>query len=154
VVRTFFTPDGRLTEKATEQQMKDGYTWACEFGRTGVVDFLLQRGIDIAAKLRHQGQTGLHWAALGGHGDTVRVLLQHHAPVNVKDDEFGTTPLAWALYAWSSGDSHGSDYDVVEQLVAAGAIVEERWLSDAEPLSPVATKIRGDARMKDALQKR
>lgn len=154
VVRTFFTPDGKLSENATEQQMKDGFTWACEYGRTEVVDFLLQRGMDVAATLRHHGQTGLHWAAFGGHLDTVRVLLQRQAPVNAKDDAFAGTPLGWALYAWGGGGPHpDSDryYDVVKLLVAARATVEEEWLAESERGLPLAKKIRDDARMRAAL---
>ena len=154
VVKTFFTPDGKLRENATEQQMKDGFTWACEYGRTEVVDFLLRRGMDAAAKLRHHGQTGLHWAGYGGHADTVQVLLQRQAPVNAKDDAFGGTPLGWALYAWGGGGPDaGSDryYAVVNLLVAAGATVEEEWLAETERGLPLAKKIREDARMRAAL---
>jgi ankyrin repeat protein len=156
VVQTFFTPNGELTDTATAQQMKDGFAWACEFGRTEVVDFLLQRGMDVATKLRHHGQTGLHWAAYGGHPATVRLLLQRQAPVNAKDDAFGGTPLGWALYAWSSGDPPSvsdSYYDVVSLLVAAGGTVEQEWLAEAERGSPIAKKIDRDARMRAALEK-
>lgn len=156
VVKTFFTPNGELTDTATAQQMKDGFAWACEFGRTEVVDFLLQRGMDVATKLRHHGQTGLHWAAYGGHPATVRLLLQRQAPVNAKDDAFGGTPLGWALYAWSGGappSASDSYYDVVSLLVAAGGTVEQEWLAEAERGSPIAKKIDRDARMRAALEK-
>ena len=154
VVKAFFTPDGKLRENATEQQMKDGFTWACEYGRTEVVDFLLKRGIDVAAKLRHHGQTGLHWAASGGHVDTVRVLLQRQAPVSAKDDAFDGTPLGWALYAWGGGGPHGGSdryYAVVNLLVAAGAAIAEEWLAETERGFPLAKRIREDPRMRAAL---
>jgi len=79
--------------------MKDG-SRGVRVCRSDVAEFLLQRGMDAAAKLKHHGHTGMHWAAYGGHADTVRVLLRHHAPVNVKDETFEGTPLGWALYAW------------------------------------------------------
>src|SRR5687767_10886421 len=64
VVKTYFNADGTLTSNATAAQMRDGFTWACEFGRTKVVAFLLDNGVDVAAKfVRNHGQTGLHWAA-------------------------------------------------------------------------------------------
>ena len=154
VVETFFTPDGKLRENATGQQVKDGFTWACEYGRTAVVDFLLQSGMEVSAKLRHHGQTGLHWAAYGGHPDTVRVLLQRQAPVNARDDRFGGTPLGWALHAWGGGGPHaGSDryYDVVKCLVASGATVEPEWVAESERGLPLAKKIHEDARMRTAL---
>jgi ankyrin repeat protein len=154
VVKTFFTPDGKLRENTTEQQMKDGFTWACEYGRTEVVAFLLQKGMAVAAKLRHHGQTGLHWAAYGAHPDMLRVLLQWQAPVTATDDAFDGTPLGWALYAWAGGGPHaGSDryYQVVNLLIGAGATVDQEWLADSERGLPLATKIREDARMRAAL---
>jgi hypothetical protein len=150
LVKNFFNVDGTLTGGATETQMKDGFTWACEYGRTEVVDFLLQKGMDVGAKLRHHGQTGLHWAAYGGHADTVRVLLARKAPVNAKDDTFGGTALGWAIYAWGGGGPHAGSsryYDVVGLLVAAGATVEEDWLAESDRGFALAKKIREDARM-------
>jgi ankyrin repeat protein len=156
VVRTFFDPDGRLTADATEEQLRDGFAWACEYGRTEVVDFLLQKGIDIAARLRHDGQTGLHWAACSGHPSTVKLLLGRGAPVDAKDTSYGGTPLGWALYGWGGADGpHDLDsryYEVVTLLVAAGATVDDAWLDESERGFPLAEKIRGDARMRAALR--
>src|SRR5262249_29693782 len=129
VVKRFFTEDGSLSAGATDKQMRDGFSWACEYGRTDIVDFLLQRGIEAGAKLRPHGQTGLHWAAYGGHRDTVRALLRHRPPIDAIDDSVGSTPLHWALYAWSGGREYWAAdgyYDVVEQLVAAGATIAPR----------------------------
>jgi ankyrin repeat protein len=154
IVKTFFDTNGRLTPNATDKQMQDGFTWACEYGRTNVVEFLLQRGMDVAAKLRHHRQTGLHWAAYGGYADTVRVLLRHNAPVNVKDETFETTPLRWALYAWAGGGPHAGDsqyYDVVKLLVAAGATVATEWLNEDEREDPIGKRIREDTAMRAAL---
>jgi ankyrin repeat protein len=149
----FFDANGHLMN-ATDQQMQNGFTWACEYGRTDVVEFLLERGMDVAAKLQHHRQTGLHWAAYGGHGDTVRALLRHNAPVNAKDEEFEGTPLGWALYAWAGGGPHAGDsryYDVVNLLVAAGATLAKEWLDEDERGFPIAKRIRQDSAMRDAL---
>ncbi len=100
LVQSFFQEDGAVKPPATAQQMQYGFSWACEFGRTSVVDFLLQRGLTVDAKLPPNGQTGLHWAAYGGHLETVNLLLQRGAPLDVKDDSYGATPLGWALHAW------------------------------------------------------
>jgi hypothetical protein len=152
VVETFFAPDGKL-RNATAQQMKDGFTWACEFGRAEVVDFLLRRGMGVSARLRHHGQTGLHWAACGGHADTVRLLLQRQAPVNARDEVFEGTPLGWALYAWAGAPSPDRDsyYAVVDLLLAAGGTVEPEWLAEEKRGFPIARMIGEDARMRAAL---
>jgi hypothetical protein len=47
IVKSFFKPDGSLKETATLAQMRDGFTWACEYGRTDVVEYLLDRGINV-----------------------------------------------------------------------------------------------------------
>jgi hypothetical protein len=98
-----------LYSSATQKQVTDGFAWACEFGRTEVVDYLLQQGMDVAARLRHFGQTGLHWAAYGGHPDVVRLLLEHGAPIDAKDDTYGGTPLDWALYAQKTAPRESHD---------------------------------------------
>ena len=97
VVQSFFAGDGSLKPPATPEQMKDGFAWACEFGRISVVEFLLERGLPVGAKLRH-GETGLHWAAYAGHSAIVRLLLDRGAPIDVREDRWNGTPLDWALH--------------------------------------------------------
>jgi ankyrin repeat protein len=134
-VKSFFNSDASRKSTATSAQMKDSFTWACEYGRTDVVEYLLDRGIDVGELFpRPHGQTGLHWAAHGGHVDTVKALLRRRAPVDFKDKRFGGTPLDWALHGWNErktdAAANHSYPDVVALLVAAGAFVEPAWLSD------------------------
>jgi ankyrin repeat protein len=156
VVRSFFNDDASLRPPATPKQMKDGFAWACEFGRTAVADFLLQRGIEVDEKLPHNGQTGLHWAALGGHVSTVRLLLECGAPVDAKDQSFAGTPLDWALYGWgsSSAVAERRRYDeVVAALVRAGAKLNSAWFEgDDEDRRRTIQKLRVDVRMQAALR--
>jgi hypothetical protein len=155
VVKTFFAEDGGLKANATREQMKSGFAWACEYGHTSIVDFLLQHGMKIDEPLRHNGQTGLHWAAYNAHVDTVEFLLERKAPVNIRDKSYNGTPLGWALYAWSNPapetDSSGY-YETVALLVAAGAMVDQEWIADPDRGTPVAQKIQTDARMLAALR--
>lgn len=144
LVNSFFNEDGGLNANATNAQMKSGFNWACEYGRTGIVEFLLQRGIDVGEI--HRGSTGLHWAAYGGHVQIVKLLLGRQAPVDAKDETWGTTPLGWALYGWANPprENKVADYyEAVALLVAAGAMVEPEWLADE--------KVRADPRMLAAL---
>ena len=155
VVKSFFKDDGSLKSSATEQQMKDGFAWACEFGRTSVVDFLLQTGMKIDATLKHDGQTGLHWAALGGHIETVKLLLKRGAPVDARDENYGGTPLGWALYAWANSTEgeaeRGRYYEVIAQLVEAGSKLDPGWYEDDEDRRRALEKMRSDPRMVAAL---
>jgi ankyrin repeat protein len=136
LVRSFFNPDGSLKSPATVARLKDGFTWACEYGHTDVVEYLLDHGVAASEVLpRPHKQTGLHWAAYGGHADTVKVLLRRRPPLDVRDGTFGGTPLDWALHGWRT--RRGDDpvvrepfYEIVALLVAAGAPVESGWLAE------------------------
>jgi hypothetical protein len=153
VVQSFFNVDGSLKSDATPQQMQDGFAWACEFGRTSVVDFLLQRGMAMDARLKHHGQTGLHWAAYGGHVDTVKLLLDRGAPVDAKDETFGGTPLGWALYFWGDLTEGELDryYEVVTLLVRAGSKLDPQWYAEDQGRNRCLDKARSDPRMRTAL---
>jgi len=153
LVKGFFNDDGTLNPPATSEQMKDGFAWACEFGRTSVVEFLLGRAMQIDAKLKHNGQTGLHWAALGGHLDTVKLLLERGAPVDAKDESFDGTPLQWAMYGWGDpGGESGQYYEVVALLARAGARLEPEWYEGDEDRERTIRKLRSDPRMLAALR--
>lgn len=156
VVRRFFSADGHLIPPATPKQMRAAFAWACEFGRTIVVDFLLRQGMDIDAKLPHDGQTGLHWAGYGGHADTLKLLLERGAPVNAVDESYGGTALEWALYQWGNSPSQaerGSYYETVALLTRSGAKLHNDWFQeDDEERRRAVRKLRSDPRMQAALR--
>ena len=152
-VKSFFNKDGNLKANATKTQMESGLMWACEYGRASVVDFLLEKGVNVGAQ--PHGETGLHWAAYAGHAHTVKALLKWKAPVDIEDKRFGGTPLGWALYGWCDHplEAHyGGYYEVVARLVAAGATVEREWLADPDRELPIPHKVRADRRMLAALR--
>jgi hypothetical protein len=78
----------------------------------------------------------------------VKLLLSHKARVEVIDKTWGTAPLTWALTGWSQESPPDADrfYDVIAQLVAAGANVTpdllERERTRADPRM-VAALTRG-----------
>ena len=149
---TFFSSGGTLKANAAKKQMEFGFMWACEYGHTKVVDFLLKMGVDVEGQ--PHGETGLHWAAYAGHSRSVRVLLKWDAPVEVKDKRFNGTPLGWALYGWCQPPPEGNPagyYDVVARLVARGAKVDQDWLAEARRGMPIAKRVRADKRMLHAL---
>jgi ankyrin repeat protein len=124
ILKGFFDENGNLQSNATKEQLNEGFLFACGYGRNGVVEFLLERGVDLAAH-RGDGQTALHWAAMGGQLDTVKLLLRHNPPLEAKN-VYGGTVLGQTM--WSA--AHGGDADayiaILEALVAAGAKVPER----------------------------
>ncbi|HUR67695.1 MAG TPA: ankyrin repeat domain-containing protein, partial [Candidatus Thermoplasmatota archaeon] len=101
--------------------------------------------------LKHHGQTGLHWAALGGHAEIVRLLLARGASVEVRDERYQGTPLDWALYGWRERRADARFYDVVAQLVGAGARLDASWFSGGREREEAWAAMRADARMMAAL---
>jgi hypothetical protein len=156
VVATFFDAEGRLTRGATPEQRRDGFTWACEFGRTPVVEFLLRHGVDPNAVLpKHHGQTGLHWAAWGFHAGTVAALLHAGARVDRRDERFHLTPLEWALHAWATGGAQPETdrcVAVVTQLVAAGASLDQDPLAANAPSTELSAALARSPEMREALR--
>ena len=155
LVKEYLDADGRLKPPATMKQMEAAFRWACEYGRTDVVAFLLEHGMPIDAAVKHDGQTGLHWAAICGHADVVSLLLERHASVTAVDRTYKGTPLAWALHGWSDppyGTARDRYYDVVGQLVRAGAAVKPQWFDADADHTAFANAIRADARMLAALR--
>ena len=133
--------------KATKEDVLSGFAFACRYGWTEVVDWLLDRGVDVNAELHAHGagHTGLHVAAYHGHAAVVAALLRRGAGVDVTDKTWGTSPLIWALTGWSRepATEAGRYYDVVARLVAAGAHVRPDLLE--------WDKARADLKMLSAL---
>jgi ankyrin repeat protein len=151
-VKTFFDARGRLKTSATRAQMELGFGWACEYGHTSVVNFLLERGVDVAAA--PHGETGLHWASYNGHKEIVKLLLKWNPPVDMIDRRHNATPLGWALHGWcnpSPEANRAGYYQTVAQLVAAGACIDPDWLADSDRGFPIPAKVRADPRMRAAL---
>ena len=120
------------TPGVAPEQLRDGFLYACQFGRDAVVKFLIEAGVDLAVQ-DGRGQTGLHHAVIGGHVETVKLLLKHEPPLEATNS-YGGTVLGQAL--WSA--AHGGDPDlyiaVLEALTSAGAKLQERHV-------PVNTRV-------------
>ncbi|MGH9521025.1 MAG: ankyrin repeat domain-containing protein [Terriglobales bacterium] len=152
VVKSFYNEDGTLKSTATEQQVRDGFMWACQFGRDEIVSFFLEHGVPASTIGVRRKIPGLHWAAYGGHAKLVRLLLERGALVNAVEPEFDGTPLGWALYGWGEGHPGGDYYGVAAQLVRAGAAVKDKWLNEEGEYAEMARRIKSDARMLAALR--
>jgi ankyrin repeat protein len=156
VVERYFNADGGLKPPATPEQMSAGFAWACEFGRTAVVEFLLQQGMMAGAQLHPDGgETGLHWAALAGHADIVRLLLERGVPIDIQDKRHQGTPLDWALYAWDKSGHrapHRGYYEVVARLARAGARLNPEWHEEVANRQRALKRLQADPDMMAALR--
>jgi len=129
LVRGFFNEDSSPKANATRAQMQTGFMWACEFGRDSVIEFLLDKGVDVATEVH--GMIGLHWAIVEGHLGTVKLLLERRAPLEWRN-RYGGTALGCAMWAVNHSDrgyrwpNPETDWAaIVQLLIAAGARVEE-----------------------------
>jgi len=130
VVTSCFNENGSLKADSTTAQMESGFLWACEYGRNDVVEFLLQRGVDLRTQA-NTGMTGLHWAVVGARLATVKLLLKQGAPI-AETNKYGGTALGQALWSATNGDQ-GIDYvPIIDTLIEAGATIEPgslAWLA-------------------------
>jgi len=123
-VEAWVAEDGALRPGVAAEQLRNGFLFACQYGRDAVVEFLIRLGVDLAMHDDH-GQTGMHHAVIAGHVETVRLLLKHDPPLEAVNS-YGGTVLGQAL--WSA--AHGGDAEtyiaILEALTAAGAKLPER----------------------------
>jgi ankyrin repeat protein len=142
-----FYESGHSRPNVTRSELEDGFALASAYGRTDVVEFILQAGLPVDTELKQHGDghTSLHVASFHAHADLVKALLKRGARVDIKDKTWGTPPLMWALSGWSLKPAAPPErvYETVRLLVAAGSMVKPEWL-DSEP-------IRSDPRMVEAL---
>jgi len=153
VLPLYVNDDGSLTGGATQQQLEYGLIWACEYGCTEAVRFLLNRGVGTGNSLKH-GETGLHWAALAGQVDIVEMLIEAGAVVDVKERTYGGTALGWAVYGWDNPSPDFKDprqVEVVQLLVRAGAVPDRAWL-ESRNREGLAAKVQADPSMMAALR--
>ncbi|HEX3577322.1 MAG TPA: ankyrin repeat domain-containing protein [Thermoanaerobaculia bacterium] len=115
-----------LVSTVSNEELRKGFVWACAYGYNDVVAFLLDRGVDPAFGTGAQ-MTGLHLAAHEGHLETVRMLVAHGAPLEAMNS-YGGTVLDQTL--WSAvNHPRPAHRAIVETLIAAGAKVENDWLT-------------------------
>ena len=129
LIQSFLNEDRSLKETATQAQIDSGFMWACEYGHTNVVEFLLDWGFDPGTLAG--GMTGLHWAMVGGHLDTIKLLLDRKAPLEIENC-YGGTVFSCAIWAvCNSGpvgrwpDSNTDWAAIIQLLIDAGAKVYE-----------------------------
>ena len=92
------------------------YMSACKRGDCGVVELLLDAGVEVDAKVKYgKGSTGLMHASKGGHCELVELLLGRGSKVN-QQQEYNESSLIYA--------SEGGHAQVVKLLLKAGARVD------------------------------
>jgi ankyrin repeat protein len=142
LVADFFEASGNLGPRATKEHMQRGLAWACEYGRSEVVEFLIRRGASL--QVRTSGQTPLHWAVIAGHLPTLEFLLRHGADLEA-ENAYGGTALGQVLWSAVHSDQAGvNSLSVLDWLVRSGARVSEntiRWVREQRVAEDTKQKI-------------
>src|SRR5882672_10969751 len=112
-----------LLQGATNAQLQSGFIWACEYGRKEVVEFLLDKGVDLRAG-ENIRQTALHLAAHRGQLEVIKLLLERGAPIEARN-VYGGTVLGQATWSVMHGERSIDFVPLIEALLAAGARIEE-----------------------------
>lgn len=123
IQKHFNSNDGRA-QAISRELMQEAFRYACGYGATRVVEFLLDRGADVA---EHSGDgfTGAHYAAMYGNLETLKRLLQHNPPLEIETARGGTV-LWHALEAAERHHQSGEYLEIVKELIAAGATIPEK----------------------------
>ena len=131
-VKRYFNDDGTRKTKTSRKQVQLAFLTACGWGRNNVVEYLLDKGVDLNDG-RDDGQTPLHCAVITGKLETVKLLLKSNPPLEATNI-YGGTVLGQTL--WSAG--HGGDpklySEIIRTLIAAGAQVPPRHVPVNKPI--------------------
>jgi Ankyrin repeats (3 copies) len=105
------------------QALAEALSCACFLGRTGVAEYLLDRGVDPTAG-DATGMDAFHWAVNRGKLETVRLLIRRKAPLEARNVH-GTTVLGTAVWSIINEPWWPDQLRIIEELLEAGARVEE-----------------------------
>jgi ankyrin repeat protein len=100
------------------------YEWsllhhAAHRGHLGVVDLLLERGLDVNTREKGDNTTAMHWAAAAGHLAVVRRLAAAGGDVVGRGDDHQLEVIGWAS-CWDGGDDD-AHRAIVDFLLRSGA---------------------------------
>jgi ankyrin repeat protein len=132
VVKGFFSDDGSRKAKTTKKQVQSAFSYACGWGRKNVVEFLLDKDVDLANG-GGDGQTPLHCAAICGHLEMIKFLLKFKPPLEARNI-YGGTVLGQTLWSAAHGGNPKVYAEIIETLISAGAKVPERHVPVNEPI--------------------
>jgi hypothetical protein len=139
VVRTCFGADGQPS--VTTAQMESALVAAAFNDATTVVQFLLDRGVDVDAQAG--GFSGVNAAATSGRLDTLRLFLARGAALETTN-QYGGTSLSGALWGALNRPENGDYAAVIDSLLAAGARLDPemtRWWKIEASSAPAHARI-------------
>jgi Ankyrin repeats (3 copies) len=118
--------------------LAEALSCACFLGKSPVVEYLLDRGVDPLAGTG-TGMNALHWAVNRGQLDTTHMLIQRRTPLETKNN-YGGTVLGTAV--WSAIHEPKADHlAIIDALIRAGANLDAvDYPTGYEPLDGLLRK--------------
>jgi Ankyrin repeats (3 copies) len=123
-VQRNFSWDASRKPGVSKELLQEAYRYACGYGAARVVEFLLERGADMAEHTG-DGYTGTHYAVMSGSVETVKLLLRRNPPLEGKTTH-GRSVLFHALWSATRGEAPDAHVQIIEALIAAGAKIPEK----------------------------
>lgn len=113
-----------LAERSTVKDRQIALMAAAFYGRSDMLSFLIDLGVDVNAYIEqdsgfHWHATALHQAVSSGSLEAVKVLLEAGASLQLKDRVYDGTPLGWAMYMQEQENDEVSKrkYVVIEKYL-------------------------------------
>jgi ankyrin repeat protein len=132
VVKSYFNEDGTRKAKTSQKQVQRAFLYACTWGQTNVVEYLLDKGVDLDTG-GDGGQTPLHCAAIGGQLSTMKLLLKFNPQLELRN-MYGGTVLGQTLWSAAHGGNSKVYAEIIETLIAAGANIPPRHVPVNKPI--------------------
>lgn len=115
---------GRLdwirNQKASADDLRHGFLWACQYGHNAVVEYMLDNGLVDLKAHDIDKQTALHHAVMGAQPGTIRLLIDRGASLEARNIYNGT-PLGQARWCAHNNDNAADFEPIIELLRGAGA---------------------------------
>jgi len=109
--------------RGCDQELAEALTCACFNGQIAVAEYLLKLGVPPSGGAG-TGLNAIHWAANRGQLEIVRLLIRHQTPLETRS-MYDATVLGTAVYAAISEPRTEHHIAIIDELLAAGALITE-----------------------------
>ena len=100
IIETFLTRHPNIMDSRNEEG-RDAFMIACIHGRINIVNYLLQKNIDLPRKFDTHHNTPMHLASMARQIDIVAILIKHDGSLSYLENKDGALPVHGAALGGS-----------------------------------------------------